>query len=997
MFGKGRPLSCQVDLVVPAPSQKNPDPNGFVVIGYDDTMFTSAVRIQSDANIPGAALYTILFVGQGPIDKSNSPKFDPMGASAAASVHRKPIYKSVKQIWTSSEIKAGTHDYPVTVDVESNVPPTITDPTVSDIKRDITYVVFTVLKVGFQQCMAKKEIVLRRGNPWTDPRKLLLEGPMLDGRVKYQLFVPNVVHIGDPNASITIVLNNNGNQALQLKSVQCTWVEVYTFEEPGRSSVSRDHTMSKVLKLADAFPQATDEVTQKFAIPQIEASPDCDHRAVSQHCHPLLKAYGGSAHVTHEVRIKVEYKMGRQVNLLLDGILARIPFNCVAHSGSGVVPKVRSGQSRMHRSTVSSSASSPSRRNSVSSVASGVSTTSRVTAPPQLQHPQHPPLQSSPTVFSSASNTSAASQPMSPGYGMQRSASFMPSSPSTPISPTAVPDLARSSSYAPSFASSSQAPLPIMNQPPPPRSHFPQDYKQQPANDYSMPPHPDIPQSSSQITQDILINSDAVAGGLPSYEPFIDLDAPIESPPPAGGAGVTGFEPIPENQLELPTYTFVQPRSMSLATGEQAPGAQESNVIDPATLPPRTISSRTTTTSSGTTLSSSNPTPPGFAPTGLPEYAGGNLPRTYSMAKPPMESGGGLSVFGARTPTTSSARPAAAIREQSDSSVGDIAGSVANMSISGAAPYSFPSSGTNTATTSSASSLAASSAPPSPRITEQPLAPVGTGNTSFLRVETVMIHSEPPPPFSEFYEVGADGDAGAPPDAYAQPPPPEQNLYDSPQPYATQPQPYTAPPPLSNDPQIPYTPSVQTQQPQPPLSEAQPPPSPALTNAEPELIPHMCNVQKVALVGYTPAAEDEMAIEAGQMVFVRSAWTDGFAYGINLATQQDGIFPQIVLFGPSNASSTFPSPPSSPAPSLYRQTMKRSSVVDPIALNRPIPTPVYSGNPTQRSASTSFVPSGSVREEPVRPVRSTSFVAPGTNAALMPPKRSGSFLAGGQR
>ncbi|KAI8855216.1 hypothetical protein BC829DRAFT_3163 [Chytridium lagenaria] len=185
---------------------------------------------------------------------------------------------------------------------------------------------------------------------------------MLDGRVKYQLFVPNIVHIGDPTASITIILNNLGNHLLQLKSVQCTWVEVYTFEEPGRSPVSREHTMAKVLKLQDAFPTATDEVTQKFAIPQTEAAPDCDHRAVAPNVHPLLKAYGGSACITHEVRIKVEYKLGRQVNLMLDGILARIPFNNVVHTGSGAIIKAKHGVSssgtRMGRLSVMSGSSS---------------------------------------------------------------------------------------------------------------------------------------------------------------------------------------------------------------------------------------------------------------------------------------------------------------------------------------------------------------------------------------------------------------------------------------------------------------------------------------------------------------------------------------------------------------------------------------------------------------------------------------------------------------
>ncbi|KAJ3209495.1 hypothetical protein HDU67_006166 [Dinochytrium kinnereticum] len=224
------------------------------------------------------------------------------------------------------------------MECEGNVPPTITDQTVSNSNRDVTYVLYAVLKrLGEETLVVRKDITIRRGIPWAEPKKVLLDGPMLENMVTYQLFVPELVYIGDPTASIMILLKSYNNP-LQLKTIQCTWVEVLTYdEEPGKPATQRENILSKVLRTSDTFPSNTSEIMQKFEIPNTDTSPDCDHRAAHHLTHPLLKAYGGAAMVHHEVRIKVEYKRDRQVVLLVDGIMTKIPFACVVHPGSGGV------------------------------------------------------------------------------------------------------------------------------------------------------------------------------------------------------------------------------------------------------------------------------------------------------------------------------------------------------------------------------------------------------------------------------------------------------------------------------------------------------------------------------------------------------------------------------------------------------------------------------------------------------------------------------------
>ncbi|KAJ3108659.1 hypothetical protein HDU97_000515 [Phlyctochytrium planicorne] len=334
-----------VDLVIPAPTQRNQDPNGFVVMAHEDYGFSGVVRITNldrGRYLASSHLSLNLFVGLGPLSDRSlmSSKFDPESPNAAGLIHRKPIFKKQLLLWSlgnPGEVPFGTHDYPFVMEADSSVPPTVTDPTIANSNRDITYVMYALLKrMGEETLVTRKEITVRRGLPWAEPQKVLLDGLMLENLVSYQLYVPELVYIGDPTASILVILNTNGHP-LQLKSIQCTWVEVLTFDEQGRPPTVRENILAKVIRTSETMNITTAEISQKFEIPNIDTSPDCDHRAQNPNTHPLLKAYGGGPVVHHEVRVKVEFKRDRQVVLLVDGIMTKIPFACVVHPGSGGV------------------------------------------------------------------------------------------------------------------------------------------------------------------------------------------------------------------------------------------------------------------------------------------------------------------------------------------------------------------------------------------------------------------------------------------------------------------------------------------------------------------------------------------------------------------------------------------------------------------------------------------------------------------------------------
>ncbi|KAJ3108035.1 hypothetical protein HDU96_007700 [Phlyctochytrium bullatum] len=340
--GKNEPT---VEVIVPPPSNRNQDPNGFVVMGSDDYGFAGAVRVNNpDRNryVVSSHLALILFVGQGPINDRVlfSSKFNPELERAAASVHRKPIYSRTTMLWSlgnPGEVPHGTHDYPFVIECDPNVPPSITDQTVSNSARDVTYVLYCVLKrLNEDTIVIRKDLTVRRGVPWSEPRMISLTGPMLDELVQYELRVPQVVYIGDPTAAISVVLKTGGNP-LQLKSIQCTFVEVITYDDDGKGPAVRENVLGKVLRTAESLPSNAGEVTQRFEVPNTDAAPDCDFRASNPSTLPLLKAFGGAAMVHHEIRIRVEYKRDRQVVLLVDGILYKLPFVCVVHPGSGGV------------------------------------------------------------------------------------------------------------------------------------------------------------------------------------------------------------------------------------------------------------------------------------------------------------------------------------------------------------------------------------------------------------------------------------------------------------------------------------------------------------------------------------------------------------------------------------------------------------------------------------------------------------------------------------
>ncbi|KAJ3209496.1 hypothetical protein HDU67_006167 [Dinochytrium kinnereticum] len=105
-----------VDLVVPAPTQRNQDPNGFVVMAFDDFGFSGVLRVTNpDRNryIASSHLSLVLFVGQGPLSDRSlfSGKFDPEASNAAGAVHRKPIYRKQILMWSlgnPGEVPYGT-------------------------------------------------------------------------------------------------------------------------------------------------------------------------------------------------------------------------------------------------------------------------------------------------------------------------------------------------------------------------------------------------------------------------------------------------------------------------------------------------------------------------------------------------------------------------------------------------------------------------------------------------------------------------------------------------------------------------------------------------------------------------------------------------------------------------------------------------------------------------------------------------------------------------
>ncbi|KAJ3160535.1 hypothetical protein HK101_000882 [Irineochytrium annulatum] len=346
-----------MELVIPAPTPKNPTPNGFVVLPTttSDTpaQLTGVVRITNpDRNhryIASTHLSVVMFIGMGPKTTDARPltsgkgrdAFDPEAEkTAAASVHARPIAKASRRMWVPGnpgEVPSGTHDYPFSIDVDSMVPPTITDQSVTSTARDVTCVVYAILKrPNEDNLIARREVTLRRGVSWTEPRRIPMDGTMFEGQVRYTVVVPELIYIGDTTAAVNVALSNLSGGVLQIRSVQCTWVEVFTYEEPqGKPPTIHETIFSKTTRSSDSLPSSTSDISLKFDVPTVDASPDCDYRASSPHTHQLLRAYGGAASVHHELRLRFEYKPARSVAPLEDRVVARVPFACVVQPGAG--------------------------------------------------------------------------------------------------------------------------------------------------------------------------------------------------------------------------------------------------------------------------------------------------------------------------------------------------------------------------------------------------------------------------------------------------------------------------------------------------------------------------------------------------------------------------------------------------------------------------------------------------------------------------------------
>ncbi|KAJ1568419.1 hypothetical protein HK405_002171, partial [Cladochytrium tenue] len=132
----------------------------------DDTPDTAAA-------LECSGVSAVLFVGIGPLPERvpigvKGGSFDPESPRAATLVHRRPIYKTVGP--------ALDIDFPVSmspgymtpvnfcIDLPADVPPTIADPTVTNKNRDVTYVLYVVLRRGgAPPVIARKEFILRRG------------------------------------------------------------------------------------------------------------------------------------------------------------------------------------------------------------------------------------------------------------------------------------------------------------------------------------------------------------------------------------------------------------------------------------------------------------------------------------------------------------------------------------------------------------------------------------------------------------------------------------------------------------------------------------------------------------------------------------------------------------------------------------------------------------------------------------------------------------------
>ncbi|KAI9346093.1 hypothetical protein DFJ73DRAFT_838288 [Zopfochytrium polystomum] len=76
-----------------------------------------------------------------------------------------------------------------------------------------------------------------------------------------------------------------------------------------------------------------------------------------------------------------------------------------------------------------------------------------------------------------------------------------------------------------------------------------------------------------------------------------------------------------------------------------------------------------------------------------------------------------------------------------------------------------------------------------------------------------------------------------------------------------------------------------------------------------------------ATTGFQPELHDDLAVSVGDLLFVRTAWSDGFGFGINLTTRNEGLFPLSCVMGMAAPTPT-PAPAPAPAPVVPGLTLE---------------------------------------------------------------------------
>ncbi|KAJ3314776.1 hypothetical protein HDU76_002354 [Blyttiomyces sp. JEL0837] len=791
---------------------------------------------------------------------------------------------------------------------------------------------------------------------------------MVDGLVTYQLFIPEVVYIGDPTASISLILKSSTNSktAVSLKSLQATWVEIYEYQEPGREPTYHEHVMARTMRLGDMLPTSTSsngETVHKLEVPSMDASPDCDHRAVASFVHPLLRAFGGAAKVTHEVRIKVEYKKGGALSVFVDGIMARVPFACVVHNASGAVMGRRRGNNGARASAGSASAAgsvaggstsggSGSRNNNAANRMSIMSTGSSVFS------------ETMPWDRGGGGGGGGGSSRGSVLYGSAQHASGAASRYSPSVTSSQDLDERLSLMSMDGGDNRSQRGRPRMSSEAP-RPHKTLERMRSPVGQQQQQQQQQQPQQ--QIQQQALksvsaFDHKAMAEDhppVPGYyaEPGVPPSANIRTM--SGGLVKNADDEndafnMPDVDQPVPRYTTIS--SQITAVGSESSSntlGRGGNVGLPSrgdTQVPRysTVSSRagSDAVGRGDTLVDRSEMPPPFTEFGhvvdghddletLPRFttfAPAYQPQQPQQQQPPVPQ----PVPPARSSATSNLsqlhiNTAASFPASTGGNFGSGSGSEQAMAMPRStsfqarlrmlqeqSPQASPSSsptlggGVWPVINSNTGNGNVNASPPRNNGILGPLQQHQQQQAP-MSPNIALVAKPTAPPRSTSVaaaqQLAARG-AIAPPVSLA----------------SSMPTPVSSPPPLQVQP--PLQPPVQAQaQASQPVDQVQP-------------VDYLSGLQKKAMAAYEPMFHDEMRVQVGDMLCVKNAWSNGFAQGVNLTTGREGIFPQICLFGltaspePQSISSSTTVTPSS---SIHNSTTSTSTPtpINPFADDQP--------------------------------------------------------------